>query len=152
MAGTLEWSAPEAGNRPFRVLVAQGHEDGGADHQGIVPVPGRREGRDLRHGILVVVKEPKPDQRVPEAEHRPGRGDGEGDGPAIVTVQAGDTVWDLATAHYGFCDQSLLDVIQNANPDLADPGLIHRGQQIALPALFADAAVPAPKAPAGAAT
>ena len=44
------------------------------------------------------------------------RGAGRGDGETVrVVVASGDTVWDLAVAHYGFCDQSVVDLVAAAS-------------------------------------
>ena len=69
----------QAQDGPAGVLVAHGHEDGGLDADGRRLVAGRRIGRHLGHHILAEVQQPQADQRVPEAEHRPGRAKCEAD-------------------------------------------------------------------------
>jgi LysM repeat protein len=49
--------------------------------------------------------------------------------PHVVTVVPGDTLWDIARAH-----GLPLSVVLDANPQVADPALIHPGEQILLPA------------------
>lgn len=68
--------------------------------------------------------------------------------PAQVRVVVGpdDTVWDIAVAHYGFCDQSIVELVAAAS-GLADPNLIFVGQVLVLPPLPVAAAVPAAPAP-----
>ena len=41
--------------------------------------PAAAERRHLGHRVLADMQQPQPDQRVPEAEHGPGRADGESD-------------------------------------------------------------------------
>ena len=62
-----------------RVLVAHRHEDGGLDAQRRAVVRGGGIRGDLAPGILAEVQKPKADQRVPEAEHGPGRAEREAD-------------------------------------------------------------------------
>jgi nucleoid-associated protein YgaU len=83
------------------------------------------------------------------------------DPPGTVrwTVRRGDTVWDVAVARYGFCDESVVAMIAAAS-GLSDPSLIFVGQVLVLPPLPAAAtavetpptAFPADEVPAGAAT
>ncbi len=49
-----------------------------------------------------------------------------------VVVQAGDTVWDLAVDHYGTADAPMIHRLAELN-QLADPGLIFRGQTLQFP-------------------
>ena len=74
------------------------------------------------------------------------------DGTSSVVVLAGDTLWEIATEHYGFCDNDLIRFVQTANPDMADPGLIYTGQTIVLPELFPSATAAAPPVAEGDAT
>ncbi|MEZ5257017.1 MAG: LysM peptidoglycan-binding domain-containing protein, partial [Ilumatobacteraceae bacterium] len=53
-----------------------------------------------------------------------------------VAVETGDTLWDLATGHYGFCDRDLIRLIQDANPTIDEPSRIYPGQTIVWPELF----------------
>jgi hypothetical protein len=69
----------QAQDGPAGVLVAHGHEDGGLDADGDRLVAGRGIRRHRGHGIFPEVQEPKADQRVPEAEHGPGRAEREAD-------------------------------------------------------------------------
>jgi nucleoid-associated protein YgaU len=55
-------------------------------------------------------------------------------GTVRVTVQRGDTVWDLAVAQYGFCDATIVDLIATAS-GLSDPNLIFVGQVLVLPSV-----------------
>ena len=64
-----------------------------------------------------------------------------------VVVAPGDTVWDLAVAHYGFCDRSIVELVAAAS-GLEDPNLIFVGQVLVLPPL--PVAPPVPTAPADA--
>jgi len=49
-----------------------------------------------------------------------------------VVVQAGDTLWDLAVDHYGTADAPMIRRLAELN-QLADPGLIFRGQTLQFP-------------------
>ncbi len=52
---------------------------------------------------------------------------------AVVTVQPGDTLWDIVDRHYGHATADLVWATVEANPGLDDPNLIYPGQQITLP-------------------
>ena len=52
---------------------------------------------------------------------------------AVVTVQRGDTLWDIVNRHYGHATADLVWATVEANPGLDDPNLIFAGQQITLP-------------------
>lgn len=51
----------------------------------------------------------------------------------VVTVRAGDTLWDIVDAHYGEATAELVWATVEANPEIDDPALIHPGQLITLP-------------------
>lgn len=53
----------------------------------------------------------------------------------VVTVKAGDTVAKLAAEYYGWIDIGILQAVKNANPEIPNIDLIHRGQKISLPQL-----------------
>ncbi len=67
----------EARDGAFRILVAQRHEDRSLEAQRHLLVAGGRIGRHLGHGALAEVQQPQPDQRIPEAQHRPRRAEQE---------------------------------------------------------------------------
>jgi nucleoid-associated protein YgaU len=52
---------------------------------------------------------------------------------AVVTVERGDTLWDIVDRHYGGATAELVWATVAANPDIEDPNLIFVGQQITLP-------------------
>ena len=52
---------------------------------------------------------------------------------AVVTVQPGDTLWDIVDRHYGHATAELVWATVDANPAIDDPDLIYPGQQITLP-------------------
>jgi nucleoid-associated protein YgaU len=52
---------------------------------------------------------------------------------SVVTVQRGDTLWDIVDRHYGEATADLVWMVVAANPHLEDPSLIFAGQQITLP-------------------
>jgi phage tail protein X len=52
---------------------------------------------------------------------------------AVVTVEHGDTLWDIVDRHYGHATAELVWATVAANPDVEDPNLIFAGQQITLP-------------------
>jgi nucleoid-associated protein YgaU len=66
-------------------------------------------------------------------------------------VAEGDTVWDLAVAHYGFCNAAVVDAIAAAS-GLDDPNLIYPGQVLVFPILDRAVVAAPPDVPAGAAT
>ena len=70
---------PQAADGALGIFVAHRHEDGGLDGQRHVGVAGRRIRRDLGHRRGVKVQQPQADDRIPEAEHGPGRADREAD-------------------------------------------------------------------------
>jgi hypothetical protein len=79
----------QAPDRPGRLLVAHGHEDGGLQPDGVVRSRRGYEGRGLRKAVLSPMQQVDADEGVPEAEHGPGRRDEEAqeqddvdDGPA----------------------------------------------------------------------
>lgn len=74
------------------------------------------------------------------------------DDDSAVVVRAGDTLWNIATDHYGFCDHDLIRIIRDANPTLGDPARIFAGQTIVLPELFPATTTPAPAGRDGDAT
>lgn len=51
----------------------------------------------------------------------------------VVTVRAGDTLWDIVDAHYGEATAELVWATVEANPEIDDPALIQTGQLITLP-------------------
>lgn len=51
----------------------------------------------------------------------------------VVTVRAGDTLWDIVDAHYGNATAELVWATVEANLELDDPALIYPGQLITLP-------------------
>jgi phage tail protein X len=51
----------------------------------------------------------------------------------VVTVRAGDTLWDIVDTHYGTATAELVWATVEANPELDDPALIYPGQLITLP-------------------
>jgi phage tail protein X len=51
----------------------------------------------------------------------------------VVTVRAGDTLWDIVDAHYGEATAELVWATVEANPEIDDPALIYPGQLITLP-------------------
>ena len=51
-----------------------------------------------------------------------------------VRVTKGDTVWDLAVAHYGFCTPAIVDAVSAAS-GVTDPALIFVGQPLVFPKL-----------------
>ena len=60
----------------------------------------------------------------------------------VVTVQRGDTLWDIVDDHYGGATAELVWATVAANPDIDDPNLIFVGQQIVLPPLPGSPATP----------
>lgn len=57
----------------------------------------------------------------------------------VVSVQRGDTLWDIVDDHYGHATGELVWTVVEANPELEDPSLIFAGQQITLPPVPAQA-------------
>ena len=51
----------------------------------------------------------------------------------MITVQLGDTLWDIVERHYGRATAELVWATVDANPAIDDPDLIYPGQQITLP-------------------
>lgn len=105
-------------------------------------------GRPLRNGQLVDLPE---GTVVPTDRQSPGGTPGvdatpsERSGAHQVTAAAGDTVWAIAKAHYGWVDADLIRTIAQAS-GIADASLIHPGDVIVLPVV---AEQPAPAPPIG---
>lgn len=51
----------------------------------------------------------------------------------VMTVNRGDTLWDIVDRHYGQATGELVWRTVDANPDIENPDLIYAGQQITLP-------------------
>ncbi len=54
---------------------------------------------------------------------------------SAVTVRPGDTLWGIVEHHYGAATSELVWAVVDANPEIADPGLILPGQVVTLPPL-----------------
>ena len=52
---------------------------------------------------------------------------------AVVTVQRGDTLWEIVDRHYGGATSELIWRTIDANPEIENPDLIFAGQKIVLP-------------------
>lgn len=63
---------------------------------------------------------------------------------SVVTVQRGDTLWDIVDRHYGHATSELVWATVDANPDIDDPNLIYPGQQITLPPATNGTPIPVP--------
>jgi len=53
----------------------------------------------------------------------------------VVTINEGDTVAKVAADYYGRVDEGVLSAVKAANPGIANPDLVHKGQKINLPRL-----------------
>ena len=73
--------------------------------------------------------------------------------PTEVTalVEDGDTMWGRITAHYGWCDAMLIELVATAS-GIEDPNLIYTGQTLVFPALDSPTAAPPTPVSAGEAT
>lgn len=58
--------------------------------------------------------------------------------PRVVVIQAGDYLSKILFETYGYYDETLLSLVQEANPGLIDPAYIEVGQSIVLPPLPAE--------------
>ena len=67
--------------------------------------------------------------------------------PATGIVEDGDTLWGRITAHYGYCDAALIELVRSAS-GIEDPNVIYTGQTLVFPAL--DAPTPEPPTPVAA--
>ncbi len=54
---------------------------------------------------------------------------------SAVTVQRGDTLWEIVDRHYGHATGELIWEVVDANPEIENPDLIYAGQVITLPPL-----------------
>lgn len=68
---------------------------------------------------------------------------------SVVTVQRGDTLWEIVDRHYGNATGELIWAVVDANSEIENPDLIYAGQVITLPPLgSADVVEPSePSAP-----
>jgi general secretion pathway protein A len=55
------------------------------------------------------------------------------DAPATVTIDAGETVAQVAARHYGRIDADIINAIRKANPSISNIDLVYKGQKIVLP-------------------
>jgi nucleoid-associated protein YgaU len=69
---------------------------------------------------------------------------------SAVTVQRGDTLWDIVDRHYGSATGELIWAVVDANPEIENPDLIYAGRVITLPPLGgADVVEPSAPSPVG---
>ena len=73
--------------------------------------------------------------------------------PTEVTalVEDGDTMWGRITAHYGWCDAVLIELVATAS-GIEDPNVIYTGQTLVFPALDSPTAAPPTPVAAGEST
>jgi MYXO-CTERM domain-containing protein len=54
---------------------------------------------------------------------------------SVVTVQRGDTLWEIVDRHYGSATAELIWAVVDSNPEIENPDVIYAGQVITLPPL-----------------
>ncbi|MDH4161389.1 MAG: LysM peptidoglycan-binding domain-containing protein [Nitrospirota bacterium] len=110
-------------------------QDQGGASQGTVALP----------GAPVTPPGDKKDQPASAAEAAEAAASS--DQPGQYVIKEGDTLWDIASAHYR--DPFLWPLIWQANPVIADPDLIYPGRQLVIPSLApVERAMSAPQEPA----
>ena len=57
-----------------------------------------------------------------------------GDDSTVITLQSGQTLWELSFRYLGWFNPEVTQRIQMLNPEIKDPGAISAGTQVRLPA------------------